>query len=175
MADLAPLKLVPPLVLSWDKMRIPARMLEGFDAVHLKVVPARERELCTTYDFPGPLTASTLGNMEMLWIGPGEWLVVVSPEYLSDLDKFQDWTNKASIASVRCGSRLGILKLDTEADLLAGLTGLPTLALKPNRVARTRLAGILVTLAATANGSTMRIIFDRSFAPHLRAWFDRAI
>lgn len=175
MHDLAPLKLASPITVGWEEARIPSCMLTGFDAIHLKAVPARENELLTTYGLPDSLAASMVGNVEALWIGPGEWLLLARSPHLRELDQIQHRTNEEGIASVRCGSRLCILELDMEADVLAGLTGLPTAALEPNRVARTRLAGILVTLAANADGSTMRIIFDRSFAPHLRAWLDCAI
>ena len=174
MHDLAPLKLAAPSAVGWDTARIPGRRLEGFDAVHLKAAPAREPELSTRFGFPGPLAASRIGDVEALWIGPGEWLLVASPEHLSDLDTLQGRTDDGAIASVRCGNRLCILQLEADADAFAGLTGLPAAALEPGRVARTRLADLPVILAANAAGA-MRMIFDRTYAPHLRAWLDRAI
>lgn len=174
MHDLAPLKLASQSAVDWDNARVPGRMLTGFDALHLKVIPARGRALSITFGFPGPLTASRVGNIEALWIGPGEWLLIASPEHLCDLDKIQGRTNQSGIASVRCGSRLNILDFDAKVRVFAGLTGLPATALEPSRVARTRLADIPVILATGADGAT-RIIVDRTYAAHLRAFLDHAI
>lgn len=173
MHDLAPLNLASPSVLSWKAARIPAKLSGDFEGLHLKVPPGREGDVIGRFRLPGPLAASKVGNIDALWLGPGEWLVFVTKD-LRELSELQGRLGSAGIASVRCGSRLCLLELEAEAELLAGLTGLVPDALGPGRAARTRLADIPVTLTASTEGA-MRLIFERSYAPHLRAWLDSAI
>jgi hypothetical protein len=171
--SLAPLKLAGHPDLRWSDAPIPVREIEDIDAALLKAPYFRESDLVATLDLPAELAKTRIGKNDDLCIGITEWILLARPDHVGKLDELLRWAEDRGIGSTRCGDRLCILELDAPRSLLASLTGLRCEALATGRVARTRLADIRVTFAAIAEGTTW-LIFDRSYAPHVRAWLDRA-
>lgn len=173
MHDLAPLKLRTPAVADWSAARLPGRLRSGFAAAHLKAGRVADVVENSAWGLPPALALTTKGSTEALWVGPGEWLLVCPAQHDGELEDLRRKLGEQGIRSVRCESRLHILDLDVPARLVCDLTGLPGGSLAPCRVARTRLAEIAVIIAAASDGA-ISMIFDRTYAPHVRAWLDRA-
>lgn len=173
MHDLAPLKLASPAVADWSRARIRARLESGFGAVHLKrarsVDPGPGRKL----GLPEMLTSARIGVVEAFSIAPDEWLLIASVGSVHELIKMRGACEALGFVWVDCQSSIQILEVYASANLVASLAGLPDCAIKPGAVARTRLADIPVVIAA--NTGSVRLLFDRTYAPHLRAWLDCAI
>lgn len=172
MHDLAPL-MAGSTIAAWTHAPIPARVIDNYHARHFKMHADSEAGAVALSRLPGPLTIARLGDVDALWIGPGEWLALATTASRVALRELEDWTRTNGIASVSCESRLVVLAFAAPVDAIAHLTGLPATSLAPGRVARTRLADIPVTIVVD-NDQAFRLILDRTHAPHLRAWFDRA-
>jgi heterotetrameric sarcosine oxidase gamma subunit len=114
------------------------------------------------------------GNIEALWLAPGEWLLLAGRDRVQEVTEIRERLEKSRIATADCSDRLTIIELDPLTTPIGALTGLSRQVLEPGGVARTRLADIHVTVSV---GSTkqIRLIFDRTFAVHMRGWLDRAI
>jgi sarcosine oxidase gamma subunit len=152
---------------------VPAHTISGYEAIRIKARPAKEPELIGSLALPGPLEAARIGNIDALWMGPGEWLLLAAPDVQIELDEWEGKLSARHVAAARCGNALVIFKFDAGAATFARLSGLPVQALEHRRVARTRLADIPVTLFGGAEHSIW-LIFDRTYAPHLQAWLDHA-
>lgn len=174
MHDLAPLKLATPTTLDWESAAIPCRDLTGQMILHVKAVIDRASQLAATLGLADPGRIAMIGAIECCWMGPGEWLLFASAEHGEQLAALQTHAVENGAATAHAGDRLVVLELDASAELLSGLTGLPEEVLRPGRAARTRLADIPVTIAASLS-ARFRLLFDRTYAPHMRAWLDCAI
>lgn len=173
MHDLAPLKLATPTTLDWESAAIPCRHLTGQMILHVKTVLDRASQLEATLGLAEAGRIVMIGPVECCWMGPGEWLLFAPAEHSEQLAALQTHAVENGASTAHAGDRLVVLELDASAELPSGLTGLPEEALRPGRAARTRLADIPVTIAAGL-GTRFRLLFDRTHAPHMRAWLDRA-
>lgn len=174
MHDLAPLRLASGDILDWALAPIPGTALTDLVALHIKALPAGSSRLQATLGFAEAGSISVIGSVDSLWMGPGEWLLVTSAAHGEQLEALGRRAANHGAGVVDAQDGLAIIELDVDADLLAGLAGLPSRGLRPGCVARTRLADVPVMIAAAAT-SPFRLIFDRTHAPHFRAWLDRAI
>jgi sarcosine oxidase subunit gamma len=120
-----------------------------------------------------PLTSAQAGNLSCLWLGPGEWLLLLPPTELSSviarLEQALDGTHRAV---VDLSHRLVTFRLAGPGvrDLLcAGCPlDLHDRAFPPGTVARSLLGKVGVTLHRPAAGDVWALHLDRSFAPY--AW-----
>jgi heterotetrameric sarcosine oxidase gamma subunit len=149
-------------------------MLTHYAIAHAKTLPGRAEHLEATIGFSEAGRSALIGQIECLWIGPGEWLLIVPAEQKDQLADLRRSAADKGAATADAEDRLTILALDMGADQVAGLTGLKLTDLCPRHVSRTRLADIPVVIAA-GTGAMFRLLFDRSYAPHVRAWLDRAL
>lgn len=172
--DLAPLKLASSAALDWETAAIPGRHLTGQMILHVKTVLDRASQLEATLGLAGAGRIAMIGPVECFWMGPGEWLLLAPTEHREQLAALELHALANGAATAPTDDRLVVLELNTVAELLSGLTGLPDEMLRPGRVARTRLADIPVTIVAGLS-TRFRLLFDRTCAPHMRAWLDRAI
>lgn len=174
MHDLAPLKLASPAALDWERAAIPGRHLTGQMILHVKTVLDRASQLEATLGLAGAGRIAMIGAIECFWMAPGEWLLLASAEHREQFAALELHAVESGAATARAEDRLFLLELDATAELLSGLAGLSDQTLRPGRVARTRLADLPVTIVAGLS-TRFRLLFDRTCAPHMRAWLDRAI
>ncbi|WP_397583535.1 hypothetical protein [Sphingorhabdus sp.] len=104
-------------------------------------------------------------------IGPGDWLIFCPEEQRENV--------LAKIAlsqgyAVETSDALVMLDLGDAAEILSGLTGLNVESFGSGRATRTKLAGIGVILT-TADDGSLRMIFDISYARHMRRFLEYAI
>lgn len=173
MHDLAPLKLASPIIDEWSRARIPARLESGFLAGQLKLGRSRDADVGRRLGLPGLLGSTMIGAVEALSIGPGEWLVLALDKHAHELAQLRNAYEAEGISWIPCESRIRILTIDASRSLVASLAGLPQGSLNTGHVVRGRLADLPVVIAATE--TAVRLIFDRTYVSHLRAWLDRAI
>jgi heterotetrameric sarcosine oxidase gamma subunit len=172
--ELAPLKLATPVKLDWKAAPIGARQITGLAIRHVKVAQHSVPTLVAALTLPGAGRIANVGPVECFWIGPGEWLMLAAAERHDELGMLERNASEHGAAGIAVEDRLTVLQVDATADLLCALTGLTAETLAAGRVARTRLADIPVIIAAGPVAG-FRLLFDRTFAPHMRGWLDRAI
>lgn len=168
MADFAPALYASPAI-AWSEAAIPCRPLAGISLFRLKSSRRGER-LVRELSLPGVGQASSTAA----WVGAGEWLLFARDEERGDLIRRLEEQRVAAAAYwAELSDALLVLECDCDAALVSRLMGLPEPALAEGRAARTRVAGVAVLFIRTEAG--MRMIFERSYDRHLRAWLDRAI
>jgi heterotetrameric sarcosine oxidase gamma subunit len=128
----------------------------------------------STLAFPRPGRIKLIGAVEALSTAPGEWLVIAPSEKSDQLAKLRRHAAMAEIATADASDRVVVLELDVTVNSLARVTSLAVAALQPGRVSRVRVADIAI-IVACGPGTRLRILVDRTHAPHLRAWLDRAV
>src|SRR5690606_2300994 len=129
--ELAPLALARRAPIGRPTAPIGCRPLEGLLLRHVKTRPERAALLETTLGLPQNCRAAMIGQIDALWIGPGEWLLLAASaqgEPLADLERHLA-ENGAAMSAAE--ARLLVIELDTEIDTLEGLSGLPASALRP--------------------------------------------
>ncbi len=165
MADLAAWPSMHGSEVTWDGAAIAARPVEGFRLFRVKFAGESE-EGAKALGLPdcGHATPSALA------IGPGDWLLI-HPE--ADADAAAARVTTAGGYAIEVSDALIVLDLKDATQVLSRLTGLGIACFEPGRTARTRLAGIAVVLAGLDMGG-VRMIFDRSYARHMRRYLDLA-
>ena len=166
MAELAAWPVVPIEDVSWEGTPVPARLCEGWCLFRVRVLDGDmpHAQACGLPEC-GAATPNALG------IGPGDWLLLY-PEAARDAAE----TEIAAAAgyAVEVSDALIILDLHAAAAPISRLTGLEDASFAPGRVARTKLAGIPVILTGL-DERTVRMIFDISYARHMRRYLDLAL
>jgi heterotetrameric sarcosine oxidase gamma subunit len=173
MAELAPLPLASAALPCWESAQIPATELTGLRILHIRV-PSRHVFAEENLGFPKRQRISWNGDLESIWLGPGEWLVLSRAPDEQPLKEIGQEVAGLGGAVTQAQDRLLALELHASIQLLCGLTGLAKDNLALGCVARTRLADIPVIIAAAA-AEKFHLLFDRTYAQHMRAWLDRAI
>lgn len=143
-----------------------ARPIDSLRLIHLKAGRGAAA-IADRLDLP----AATAATDKAAWLGPGEWLL---------FDYGGDWS-AALIAARGIGTlawsdasdMFCALDLGDARPLLGRLTGLVPTSFEAGRTVRTCLAGIRVTLLGRPDG--VWLLFERSYAVHLRCWLDTAL
>jgi len=126
-----------------------------------------------------PSTVAASGNIDVLWLGPDEWLVVAPAEDSGLADRLD-----AALAGLHhsvIDVSQGRVALELEgADARVVLAQAASLDLRPRafgpgRSAQTPLARIPVILQARDAPARLRIFVRASFAPYLTEWLQSTI
>jgi heterotetrameric sarcosine oxidase gamma subunit len=112
-----------------------------------------------------------LATSSAIALGPGDWLIL-SPETDREIALAKIAASQGY--AVELSDALVMLELDDAATTLSELTGINAETFGSGRSARTKLAGIGVILTTAANGN-VRMIFDVSYARHVRKFLECAI
>ena len=173
MHDLAPATIMLSSEIDWESAALPARLLTGTIAYHLKTAK-HAAAVASALGLPDAGQVTRHPDFEAIWLGPGEWLLIVSQaEERALARRIDNALAGNSGAAVPAGDGLVTIALEKGTDLLASLTGLRAETFAPGRAVRTRIANTAVILTGSASG-VVRLIFDRAQSHHIRRWLDRA-
>ena len=119
------------------------------------------------------------GELDLLWLGPDEWLVV-APATPADLAQRLDAALQGFHRSVCDGSEgrvvLEIAGPEVRTVLAQGVTlDLHPRVFGPGRCAQTVLARVPVILQQIDDGPRFRLFVRASFAPYIEEWLKIAI
>jgi sarcosine oxidase subunit gamma len=119
------------------------------------------------FPFPTqPCTSVRSGDVDVLWLGPDEWLVLGATE--------TDFPDAAAAIDVSANRVAFELAGHDAADVLATGCALDLDRFEPGRCAQTLLARAQVILHRP-DAETFRILVRPSFAPYLSAWLGDAV
>jgi heterotetrameric sarcosine oxidase gamma subunit len=150
---------------TWDGTAIPVHLREGLRLFRVKFAgDAAQGAKALSLPDSGHATPTALA------IGPQDWLLI-HPDA-------EAGATAAAIAvaggyAIEVSDALIVLDCDNADQMLGRLTGLDVACFGPGRTGRTRLAGIAVVLTGLDVGG-VRMIFDRSYARHMRRYLDLA-
>jgi heterotetrameric sarcosine oxidase gamma subunit len=166
MAELAAWPIIEGRAVSWESAAIAARRCEGLGLLRVKFLESR----AAGAEALG-LPASGDATVGALGIAPCDWLLF-HPE--SEHEACAARVRDAGGYAVDLSDALIVLDLDGAAETVSRLTGIDRARFAQGKAARTRLAGIAVVLTGMGEGD-VRMIFDRSYAHHLRRYWDVAL
>jgi sarcosine oxidase, subunit gamma len=126
-----------------------------------------------------PNTVAAAGGIEILWLGPDEWLVVAQPPS-GDLARRLDGALAAHhhAATDVSASRVvvEIAGAQARAVLATGIRlDLHPRVFGPGRCAQTGLVGVPVILHVTGDSPSFRLYLRNSFASYVVAWLAGAV
>lgn len=126
-----------------------------------------------------PNTVAAAGGIEILWLGPDEWLVVAQPP-TGDLARRLDGAlavHHHAATDVSAGRVVAeITGAQARAVLATGIRlDLHPRVFGPGRCAQTGLAGVPVILQGLDETPSFRLYLRNSFASYAVAWLDDAI
>lgn len=163
MAELASWPVIDGGTVSWDGAALGARRCEGLGLLRVKFL-ASDAERAMALGLPGCGVASE----RALCMAPSDWLLIhPEGEHAAVTARVQ----AAGGYAVDLSDALVVVDLDDAAAAISRLTGLESARLAQGRAARTKLAGIAVVLTGLREEG-VRMIFDRSYAHHLRRYWD---
>jgi sarcosine oxidase subunit gamma len=125
-------------------------------------------------------TVATSGNIDVLWLGPDEWLIVAHTEAAADLAERLEAALAGlhhSLVDVSAGRvALELEGAEARAVLAQGMSlDLHPRAFGPGRCAQTGLARVPVILQQIDATPRFRIFVRASFAPYVAEWLESTI
>jgi len=128
-------------------------------------------------ELPGPLESRTREQQSLLWLAPGEWLLIVPATDVLSMEARLSTELRTTFAAVTdLSDAFASFELTGKRGAEVLMTGcsldLHTEAFGSGRVARTVLAGV-AAIVWRAQMERFRVFVDRSFAEHLEQWLAR--
>jgi sarcosine oxidase subunit gamma len=140
-------------------LRVDARSADGVEKVLGGPLPTE------------PCTAVTHGDVQVLWLGPDEWLVVTGPDQQKDLEqRIRDESTGAAVTDVSAQRTALTLTGPGVRDVIAGGCAIdlhPTVS-PPGTCVQTLLAQTGVILVVESSG--VLLLVRSSFADYLARW-----
>ncbi|WP_439098508.1 sarcosine oxidase subunit gamma [Amycolatopsis vastitatis] len=123
-------------------------------------------------DLPGPCTFTSGNGVDILWMGPDEYLVLAEPGRQAELETALREEGAAAVVDVSAQRNVVRLTGEHAADVLAHGCSIDLESSPPGTCVQTLLARTGMVLMAREDGFT--ILVRQSFSDYFKAWLTDA-